>query len=141
MAYFPDVPKIPFEGPKTKNPLAFRHYNASEIVEGRSMTDWLRFSVCYWHTFRGTGNDPFGPGTAVFAPRPRHNARAFSLPSHADRCRSKNQTVPATVGLQHVEDRAVGKVSASCQQFEGQNILTTNEPKFFIGKLEFEFIT
>lgn len=65
MAYFPDVPKIPFEGPKTKNPLAFRHYNASEMVEGRSMTDWLRFSVCYWHTFRGTGNDPFGPGTAV----------------------------------------------------------------------------
>lgn len=65
MAFFPDVPKIPFEGPKTKNPLAFRHYNASEIVEGRSMKDWLRFSVCYWHTFRGTGNDPFGPGTAV----------------------------------------------------------------------------
>lgn len=65
MAFFPDVPQIPFEGPKTKNPLAFRHYNASEIVEGRSMKDWLRFSVCYWHTFRGTGNDPFGPGTAV----------------------------------------------------------------------------
>ncbi len=63
MAFFPDIPKIPFEGPKTKNPLAFRHYNASEIVEGRSMTDWLRFSVCYWHTFRGTGSDPFGPGT------------------------------------------------------------------------------
>ena len=63
MAFFPDIPKIAFEGPKTKNPLAFRHYNASEIVEGRSMTDWLRFSVCYWHTFRGTGSDPFGPGT------------------------------------------------------------------------------
>src|SRR5437870_5767995 len=63
MAFFPDVPKIAFEGPKTKNPLAFRHYNASEQVEGRSMNDWLRFSVCYWHTFRGTGSDPFGPGT------------------------------------------------------------------------------
>ncbi len=64
MAFFPDIPKkIPFEGPKTKNPLAFRHYNATEIVEGRTMTDWLRFSVCYWHTFRGTGSDPFGPGT------------------------------------------------------------------------------
>ncbi len=63
MAFFPDIPKIPFEGPKTKNPLAFRHYNAAEIVEGRTMTDWLRFSVCYWHTFRGTGSDPFGPGT------------------------------------------------------------------------------
>ena len=63
MAFFPDVPKIPFEGPKTRNPLAFRHYNAAEIVEGRSMRDWLRFSVCYWHTFRGTGSDPFGSAT------------------------------------------------------------------------------
>lgn len=64
MAFFPDIPKIQFEGPKTKNPLAFRHYNATEIVAGRAMTDWLRFSVCYWHTFRGTGSDPFGPGTS-----------------------------------------------------------------------------
>jgi len=63
MAFFPDIPKIPFEGPKSKNPLAFRHYNATEIVEGRTMTDWLRFSVCYWHTFRGTGSDPFGSAT------------------------------------------------------------------------------
>lgn len=65
MAFFPDIPKIQFEGPKTKNPLAFRHYNATEIVSGRTMTDWLRFSVCYWHTFRGTGSDPFGPGTSL----------------------------------------------------------------------------
>ena len=63
MAYFPDVPKIAFEGPDTKNPLAFRHYNESEEVEGRSMRDWLRFSVCYWHTFRGMGTDPFGAAT------------------------------------------------------------------------------
>ena len=65
MAYFPEVPKkIEYEGPKTKNRLAFRHYNPEEQVEGRSMRDLLRFSVAYWHTFRGTGNDPFGPGTA-----------------------------------------------------------------------------
>lgn len=63
MAFFPDIPKIPFEGPKTKNPLAFRHYNATEIIEGRTMSEWLRFSVCYWHTFRGTGSDPFGSAT------------------------------------------------------------------------------
>lgn len=61
--YFPDVPKIAFEGPTSKNQLAFKHYNAEEIVEGRSMTDWLRFSVCYWHTFRGNGADPFGSPT------------------------------------------------------------------------------
>jgi len=65
MSAFPEIGKIPFEGPKSKNPLAFRHYNADELVEGRSMRDHLRFSVVYWHTFRGTGADPFGPGCAV----------------------------------------------------------------------------
>ncbi len=65
MTAFPEVSKILFEGPKSKNPLAFRHYNAGEQVEGRSMRDHLRFSVVYWHTFRGTGSDPFGPGCAV----------------------------------------------------------------------------
>lgn len=63
MAHFPDVPKIPFEGPTSKNALSFKHYNASEQVEGKSMKDWLRFAVCYWHTFRGTGSDPFGAAT------------------------------------------------------------------------------
>lgn len=65
MSYFPDVPTIPFEGPESRNPLAFRYYNPDEMIEGQSMRDLLRFSVCYWHTFRGTGGDPFGPGTAV----------------------------------------------------------------------------
>ena len=63
MSYFPDVPKIPFEGPGSKNQLAFKYYQADEVVEGRTMTDWLRFSVCYWHTFRATGVDPFGAAT------------------------------------------------------------------------------
>ena len=63
--YFPEVDRIQFEGPQSKNPLAFRHYNAVEIVEGRSMNDWLRFAVCYWHTFRGTGSDPFGAPTLM----------------------------------------------------------------------------
>ncbi len=63
MAAFPEIEKIQYEGPKSKNPLAFRHYNADELVEGKSMRDHLRFSVVYWHTFRGTGGDPFGPGT------------------------------------------------------------------------------
>lgn len=63
--YFPDVPKIPYEGPKSKNPLAFRHYNPDEVVEGQKLRDLLRMSVCYWHTFRGTGVDPFGAPTMV----------------------------------------------------------------------------
>jgi xylose isomerase len=65
MSYFPDVPKIQYEGPTSKNPLAFRFYNPTEMIEGKSMKDHLRFSVVYWHTMRGTGSDPFGPGTAV----------------------------------------------------------------------------
>ena len=65
MSFFPDVPKIKYEGLDSKNPLAFRHYNESELVEGKSMKDHLRFGVAYWHTFRGTGGDPFGPGCAV----------------------------------------------------------------------------
>src|SRR5512136_443639 len=64
-AAFPNVSKIPFEGPDSKNPLAFKHYNPDELVEGRTMKDHLRFSVVYWHTFRGRGSDPFGPGTAI----------------------------------------------------------------------------
>lgn len=65
MAYFPDVDAIRYEGPDSTNPLAFRHYNAEEKVEGKTMKELLRFSVAYWHTLRGTGADPFGPGCAL----------------------------------------------------------------------------
>ncbi|MBA4065492.1 MAG: xylose isomerase [Isosphaera sp.] len=65
MSFFADVPAVRYEGPDSKNPLAFRHYNPDELVEGKPMRDHLRFAVCYWHTFRGTGSDPFGPGCAV----------------------------------------------------------------------------
>ncbi len=60
--FFPKIKRIKFEGPKTKNPLAFRHYNAGEKVGGKTMKDHLRFAVCWWHTIRGSGADPFGPG-------------------------------------------------------------------------------
>lgn len=61
--YFPDISKIEFEGPQSKNPLAFKYYNPDEQIEGQRMEDLLRFSVAYWHTFRGTGSDPFGAPT------------------------------------------------------------------------------
>ena len=63
MAHFPDVNKIEYEGPQSKNPLAFKHYNPDELIDGKKMRDLLRYSVCYWHTFRGTGVDPFGAPT------------------------------------------------------------------------------
>src|SRR3954454_3614650 len=64
-AAFPEISKIPYEGPQSKNPLAFRWYNASEMVEGKTMAEQLRFAVVYWHTFRGTGSDPFGAATML----------------------------------------------------------------------------
>jgi xylose isomerase len=64
MAYFPEVAgTIPFEGRTSKNPLAFKHYDAEKVVGGKTMREHLRFAVSYWHTFKGTGADPFGVGT------------------------------------------------------------------------------
>jgi xylose isomerase len=65
MTQYFDVAKIKFEGPTSTNPLAFRHYNAEEVIEGKTMKEHLRFAVAWWHTFCGTGGDPFGPGCAV----------------------------------------------------------------------------
>lgn len=65
--YFPNVKPIQYEGPDTKNPLAFRHYNPTEKVMGKTMQDHLRFAVCYWHTFKGGGTDPFGGPTFIRA--------------------------------------------------------------------------
>ena len=61
--YFGDVAPIQYEGPDSDNPLAFRYYDADRMVAGKRMEDHLRFAVCYWHSFCGPGNDPFGPGT------------------------------------------------------------------------------
>jgi len=59
---FPFVQKVQYEGPKSANPLAFKDYNADEVIMGKSMKEWCRFAVCYWHTFRGGGMDPFSYG-------------------------------------------------------------------------------
>ena len=64
--YFPNVNKIVYEGPESSNPLAFKFYNEDQMVAGKSMYEHFRFSVVYWHTFCGTGGDPFGPGTKQF---------------------------------------------------------------------------
>ena len=61
---FPKIKKVEFEGPRTKNPFAFKQYNPDEKVEGKAMREHLRFSVVYWHTMRGMGADMFGVGTA-----------------------------------------------------------------------------
>jgi xylose isomerase len=65
MTAFPEVTKVQYEGPQSDNPLAFRWYNPDEVVAGKTMKEHLRFTVTYWHTFRGTGGDPFGGPTMV----------------------------------------------------------------------------
>lgn len=66
--FFPDIGQIKYEGPDSKNPLAFKHYNAAELVDGKSMKDHLRFSVVYWHTIRGGGADMFGMNRSWLRP-------------------------------------------------------------------------
>ncbi len=63
--FFPGIPVIPYEGPSSKNPLAFKHYDAQAEVGDKTMEEHLRFSMAYWHTFRNGLQDPFGVPTAV----------------------------------------------------------------------------
>tara|TARA_B100000686_G_C16794292_1_gene981121 strand:- start:1620 stop:2930 length:1311 start_codon:yes stop_codon:yes gene_type:complete len=58
--FFKGIPKIRYEGPNSKNPLAFKHYDSKQKVGNKTMAEHLRFSVVFWHTFKGTGADPFG---------------------------------------------------------------------------------
>ena len=61
--YFPGIQKIMFEGKDSDNPLSFKYYDPEKLVNGKPMKAHLRFATAYWHTFCGTGGDPFGPGT------------------------------------------------------------------------------
>ncbi len=64
--YFKGIDQIKYEGPDSKKPLSFKWYDENRIIGGKTMKDHLRFAVAYWHTFCGTGGDPFGPGTHLF---------------------------------------------------------------------------
>ena len=64
--YFPGIQKIKFEGKDSDNPLSFKYYDPEKLVNGKPMKEHLRFATAYWHTFCGTGGDPFGPGTKIY---------------------------------------------------------------------------
>lgn len=64
--YFKGIGKIGYEGPESDNPFAYRWYDASKIVAGKTMEEHLRFAVAYWHSFNGNGTDPFGGPTLFF---------------------------------------------------------------------------
>src|SRR5262249_7806372 len=115
MAFFPDVPKVRYEGPTSTNPLAFRHYNADEAVEGKPMREHFRFAVAYWHTMRNMGGDPFGPACAV---RPWEHG-TDSVETATKRARVAFEIMQKlTVPLYCVHDRDVPP--------EGKNFAETN---------------
>ena len=64
--YFKTIGKIKYEGVETDNPFAYRWYDENKIVAGKSMKDHLRFACAYWHSFNGSGADPFGEPTHLF---------------------------------------------------------------------------
>jgi xylose isomerase len=64
--FFPGIGKIPFEGRKSDNPLAFKWYDENRVVAGKKLKEHTRFAIAYWHSFCNTGGDPFGPGTKLF---------------------------------------------------------------------------
>lgn len=76
MSYFKTVNHINYEGPNSKNSLAFKYYNPEETINGQTMEELLRFAVSYWHTFTGDGTDPFGQSTMV---RPYNHLSGLDL--------------------------------------------------------------
>jgi len=64
--YFKGIGKIAYEGPQSDNPFAYKWYDENRKIGGKTMKELFRFAVSYWHTFCGTGGDPFGPGTKAF---------------------------------------------------------------------------
>ena len=64
--FFPGIGKIQFEGKESRNPMAFRYYDAKKVVLGKTMAEWLKFSMAWWHTLCAEGADQFGGGTKTF---------------------------------------------------------------------------
>lgn len=61
---FKGIEKIRYEGADSKNPLAFKFYDADKIVLGKKMSEHLPFAMAWWHNLCAEGGDMFGRGTA-----------------------------------------------------------------------------
>ena len=64
--YYKGINAIQYEGKDSDNPLAFKYYDPTRVVAGKTMREHFKFAIAYWHTFCGQGSDPFGPGTQNF---------------------------------------------------------------------------
>jgi xylose isomerase len=112
--FFPGIKKIKYE-PKSRKALAFKCYNPEEVILGKKMKDWLRFSVVFWHTFRGKGLDPFGGPTMT---RPWDD-ESETLPNAYRRARAAFEFM-SKLGVEYYafHDRDVAP--------EGKNLTETN---------------
>ena len=73
--FFPGIEKIRYEGPLSRNPLAFKEYSADELTAGKPMKEHLRFALSWWHTICSSGTDMFGAGTVRRFGRRRSSRR------------------------------------------------------------------
>lgn len=64
--YFPQIGKIPFEGPESKNVMAFHYYQPEKVVMGKKMKDWLKYAMAWWHTLGDASGDQFGGSTRSY---------------------------------------------------------------------------
>lgn len=64
--YFPNIEKIKYEGPDSRNPMAFRYYDAERVVNGKKMKEWMKFAMAWWHTLCAEGTDQFGGNSKDF---------------------------------------------------------------------------
>ena len=71
--FFKNIPQINYEGLQSDNPFAFRWYDENKIVAGKPMKEWFRFAGAYWHSFCGSGADPFGEPTHLFPWNQKHD--------------------------------------------------------------------
>ena len=62
--FFANIPKIPYKGPRSDDPMSFKYYNPDEVICGKTMREQLKFALSWWHTMGGDGTDMFGVGTA-----------------------------------------------------------------------------
>ena len=116
--FFPNISRIAYEGPKSKNALAYRHSTPHEMIEGKTMADHLRFSVVYWHTMCGQGADMFGGPTAV---RPWDTGKSgiemakARVPAFFEICEkaSARLITPFTIGTSHRTARRCGRAMST----------------------------
>ncbi len=105
--FFPDVPRIAFGGPGSRNPLEFKHYDPDEVVGGKTLRDHLRFSVVYWHTFSNPLSDPFGSGTAL---RPWDDG-SHSVANAQQKARAAFEFIDSNTGEPHCGSPHMGRGS------------------------------